>query len=77
MNADTQKNGPNSPLVAICRSVSGQSVAAGGGGGLELQTKVREDFSITEKALKPPFPSEICISIPISCLLTMLYSVIQ
>ena len=33
MNADTQKNGPNSPTVAICRSVSGQSVAAGGGGG--------------------------------------------
>ena len=72
MNADTQKNGPNSPLVAICRSVSGQSVAAGGGGGLELQTKVREDFSITEKAPKPPVASEICVSIPISCLLTVI-----
>ena len=34
---------------------------------VELHTKAREDFTITEKAQK----HELCIGVPITCLLTM------
>ena len=51
----------------------------------ELQTKIRKDFTITEEApsrafffknpccmlTKPPVPYDLCVSVPISCLLTV------